>query len=317
MKNDEHNNGQLISMSNKNPQFGAFIAQSLTNSLYENPKYAQKLGLSLPNKNETLGGEVIKFLDNQLVRRGVSYDPVVYFVKDSVADIQQRPIVAIGRRINGTNEVPAWEGDNEIQLTESNVLNHEGLIIFVGIGNEGGKATVITPNTSGETMTGDLRDNTVQLRSTVTVVITQFQLKNAFETSNTSELKGFVMRYPNSNNPGSLWQAGFSSINVSVNDIGKIFNPNPAKPFFAFSDTDWNNNDFFFALYEYDWYASIKEINNDCTNSLNTSVDVRMVFSDEWYYKWCTTNKGSSFLGSSGATVTGENDKSKFILKRL
>ncbi len=231
MKNDVYNNGHLLAMSLKNPQFGAFITQSLTTLLYEKPEYAQKLGISLPKKSGTLNitndFDVLKLLNSFLVRRGITYDPVIYFIKDSVTNIQERPIIAIGRRIPTTRNVPAWEGDNEIQLSELDVKNHEGLIIFVGTGTEEGKANTPLPSTSNERMTitdDALRGNIIQSRATVTVVLTQYLLKQDFDADDLNEVRGFVLRYTNSSTYQGIWPADFGDFSVHFTDIGTTFN---------------------------------------------------------------------------------------------
>jgi hypothetical protein len=125
------------------------------------------------------------------------------------------------------------------------------------------------------------------------------------------------MRYSNANGPAGYWNMDFNEINVSPSAIAnlQVFNPSPPKDAFRFSDTDWNSKQFFFGFYEYDWYVSqLEGIINDCTNNLNTSIAVRMVFDDEWFFKWC--GSGTSLMPSSGSTLLGENTKSKFILKR-
>jgi hypothetical protein len=144
-------------------------------------------------------------------------------------------------------------------------------------------------------------------------------LKNDFDAGSDNDLRGFASRYNSNGSSFQFWNMDFNEINVSPNDINitnpTIFNPLPAKSAFNFSDTDWNSKQFFFGFYEYDWYVTnLKGILNTCTNNLNTSIAVRMVYADEWYFTWC--GSGSSLMPTSGFNLVGENAKSRFVLQR-
>ncbi|MEY4204427.1 MAG: Secretion system C-terminal sorting domain [Bacteroidota bacterium] len=66
--------------------------------------------------------------------------------------------------------------------------------------------------------------------------------------------------------------------------------------------------------WENDWWAGVKTIVNPCSVWIDHSVNVRMKYSNEWYFFNCGV--ASSLWPTTGSTWTVNNAKCRFTLRR-
>lgn len=281
----------------------------------------------IPKKfNELSGLEIINALSDEMVNKGYLYEPAIYTLQSENADgaldfRSDRIIIAIAEEVNDKDEVIAYylDDDTPFLLSEENASKSTDQIIFVGPGdipedseNEG----IITENEDFPNNTGVLS------RSLINLKVTKHQIKNGYryESSNNSEVNAWVLYFYTSdlvNFDVNTWD-DFNPRDIHKTDINgsRIFVNNPNLDAFQIDENSFNNDiSIFIGAWEYDWYASFKNIDNSCSPSPNNhDFQARMKFSNEWYFFDC--EKANIWFPSQFTTKSFSNEKCFFELRR-
>jgi hypothetical protein len=231
----------------------------------------------------------------------------------------------IAQDVNDCDDVAGWRGTNEVLVGEDEANTSSEPIIFVGPGLGVYQSTSFTGGVNQVILTEPGMDNNSSFNGDQDVndrsdVASLYQIKAGYryESGARSDIIGWVTTFgsPATRFPFTIvtW-AGFNPRKIHKNDINAstIFTDMPAAfplPLAIYTSGSW----VFYGTWENDWWAGVKTIVNPCSVWIDHSVNVRMKYSNEWYFFNCGV--ASSLWPTTGSTWTVNNTKCRFTLKR-
>jgi len=243
------------------------------------------------------------------------YHPVVYETEMVPVLSANTVTFLIAQEVNECDEVAGWTGDSEVLVSEEQVMNAEGLVLFVAPGlplelpknEDGDNSPSLEAEERGITAGEQLRAVSGKIKG----------LAYRYEKTGSSEIIAFVTGWTtNPSEPEYIsnkdGQEKFTkkeikgqtvvSINRSIGGI--IENAYAANMFVGF--------------YEYDWYISnknLKRVKCPCNESV-PDAKLAMKYSQEWYNtdKFCGLL--STLIPGTNGSKTLDNYKGTFVLKR-
>jgi hypothetical protein len=307
--------GSGISIPNfadANPAFQSKFATNLRKLLASEPS----LNALTSNINLSSDKDLIQGLANLMVCENITYLPAAYKVTSSAA-VQYRDgdlVIAIGEEVNDNDDVLAYKDFEETPflLSQSDALSSTDNIIFIGVGEEPGDAT--TPFISGGTF--DISANVGATdRMLVSIDTDRFQIKAGYryENSNTSEVQAFAMTFVPTSNSASTFYAMIDFdpqfVNKTLVNASTIMTID--KRAFDVSLSSYNAGvSYLIYAFEYDWYASLKDVTNTCSLVPAHNPRMRATSSSEWYYIDCGVL--NTTLPSVGSHYVINNPKCMF-----
>ncbi|MBE2209091.1 MAG: hypothetical protein IAE84_15980 [Saprospiraceae bacterium] len=317
MKKDKKGYGvSLRRLAAENERFGTQLAVKLEKYL-DHPHLA---GLKAEMQEKT-GQALIEQLSAALLCREKVYEPVIHTLQQEteLSFRNQDVVVAIGQEVNDNDEILAYRNGSSTPflLSEAAALASNDLIIFVGPGDIPENSTGLSG--SGEITAPNSTASMVEFRNDIDIDVDQHQIKagHRYEDDNYSEVSSWaVFFFPSVTNPigSSDWQ-DFKSRSIHKNNIdaSTIF-INPLNGFHIGENPFLDGVFVFFGTWEYDWYASLKFIQNPCSSNHHHQTNVRMKFSHEWYFIDC--GRANQLWPTAGTNRTFENEKCMFKLRR-
>jgi len=302
----------LHQLAANNPTFANAFNRELKRSI-NNEMIFPKREEGIDNLTANPNWDANSYLKSKFTYGKDLYVPSIYFVKFPES-LQSNDIsILIGEEGSCCDEVPGWKDGIEVLVSENEIMNSTGINIFVGVGEiqEAGNTNTL-PNQVPKPEQAFKMAN-------VDIDVDRHQIKKGYryERCGRSEIRTWVAKYfPNSINPKSKsrW-TDFENRSISRGDISdsKVFY-NDLDAFQMGLDDFNNNRQTFIGVWEYDWYASYKDIHNQCSPYDEHDITARMKFSHEWYFYDCGVLK--SWFPNVGSEEIFSNQKCMFDLKR-
>jgi len=302
----------LPALAEDNVTFGDAINSALKESISEEDIFPKgEPGIDSLLQCEDWDANI--YLKSQFKYGEDNYEPTIYFIMppESCNLDGDSLVVLIAEDVNCCEEVPGWNGEEEVLVGEDEVMNSTGVIIFVGPGD---------PQMVSEGFSKPLVDNElnpVGFRSLDrTISVDEYQVKKGYryESSCKSEVKGWLVAFTLSGPNPNINTSWDKKVKIHKNDIAisEIFTEDDYDAF-SLSLKDWGKL-VFIGTYEYDWWANKWLIPNDCSPYPQHVPSVRMKYFHEWYFHEC--GYISSWFPNVGSSKTFENEKCMFKLKR-
>lgn len=309
----------LHSLAQGNTALSVALNASLKQSITANSVYPKGTEADMEQLLADPSWDANGYLQSKLVYEGDAYEPVVHFVKPPALCQTEGPIsVIVGESINECDEAIGWRDGVLTIFSEEGIMASNEINIFVGPGDIPENIASLSEGSKPIDLT---KEDELSLRSIIDIDTDRYQIKagHRYENDNRSEVKGwrlyFLPSTPLPVNPNfNFWQ-DFDPLKIHKDDINasKIFYPD--EDAFTMSQSDFNSGLWVFAgAWESDWLQSAKLIFNNCSEWGNHSVQVKMKYSNEWYFFDCGVM--STWFPNVGSHKVFENSKCMFDLVR-
>ena len=297
----------LLTLAQEHPDFGDYFNAQLRQSMAAKNIYPRGVEEGIDDLIASDDWDANKYLTEQMTKEGYRYEPVVYEMAMAPVLSVNTVTFLIAQEVNDCDDVAGWTGDTEVLVSEEQVKNAEGLVLFVGPGKT---QTVISTGA----VAGAAQERDEQLKAVSGKIK---GLNYRYEKSGKSEIVAFVVGWEEDPaNPvlefnseaytkftkNQIKNQNIVSINRSIGGI--IESANSANMFLGF--------------YEYDWYISSKnrkKVKCPCNSSV-PDAQLSMKYSNEWYNtdKFCG-NLATLIPSPTGSRIL-DNKKGTFVLKR-
>jgi len=311
---------------------------SLHDLALSNPLFKQELNLLLkqsilsfniypigfdPNLNVLMNQpnwDADAYLYNLLIYQGYQHSPIVLTTKPISIGVPQNPITCIGFDINDCDEIPGWNANQEIAVSESfaKSLNNNVFIITTGeVTAQSGSLIKLSQDQESTTA-----NQNINLRAQVAVDINSFSIKNGsrFEKKGKSEIRGNFVFFTSP----LLTQPYATEWDISKGDIqnSKTFTSSNG---WAAWDAIWPGTalrQMKFGVFEYDWFSSQKIIPTTNINGISIPFELegRREFTSEFYHGTGCLLGGTGIGGLFGfvpSTFNVNNSKCMFNYIRV
>jgi hypothetical protein len=331
---DQESEGvSLVKLASTNSQLYTALNAALRESIIGREFYPKGAEPGVESLAAQPDWDANRYLAGKMINQDYQYDPSVYFIKRPEACAKQlRPIILLAQEVNDCDDVAGWKGNDEIVMSEADVLSSADPVIFIAPGqgiytingvSMGAANEVIIPadELDSEVLppapgaAGEVRERT---GPDVDVDLHQIKAGYRYETSDHSEISGMWYAYSVTNQNSivsDFWEdfkKGEREIHKNDINISKEFTDD--KDAFRVPDNifDPGYARLAYAAYEHDWYASKKSI---YTCSPNHTFGPRMKYSHEWYFMDCGYASLMFFLPNSTRDIN--NSKCHFVMKRV
>jgi len=322
MLTKKNNLGISISeLAKQDKNFKVKLNELLNNSISKNSIYPSKEpGITNLMKGSAWDSNV--FLRENFTYEGEQYEPSIYFINSpEYCDASSKVNVLIGEEANECDDVVGWSNGQKIFMSEKEVLTSNAINIFVGVDEIESKKEPYSKHDLKNGVIGTTKVPTVP--TDIDIDIDEFQIKSGhhYETSGTSEIRGWRLEYwptnpPDTNPKDDFWE-DFNPRDVDRDDIDDSTIFTTDRDAFDMSSSDFINGKFvFIGAYEWDWYTRRKRVFNPFSSNTFTDVWLRMKFSHEYYFKVADHLNYifSDYWGNT--TKTYSNNSCYFKLKR-
>jgi hypothetical protein len=302
----------LLQFAQDNPAtFGDTLNSDIKLSISDEEVYPKGVEVGIDSLVQVPSWDANAFLRMKATYNSDTLDePVIYFVKaPQSCDLNQEIVIVIGTDVDDCDDVAGWRGNEEIILSEAETDSTRDIVIFVGFGQRNLVSSLIDPKSQH-----NFGGNIVE-RANIDIDVDEHRIKKRWDRSRRSEVMGQWTYYDPS--VGSVEDSGlatdFDPRKIHKNDIG----PNGTlytddKKFFSIPNISWSIH---VAVYEKDWYASFKDIKNNCVENDNYTMVGRRKFSSEVYLNECVI-PAYTWFPSVGSTKSFDNNASYFKFKR-
>ena len=297
----------LLELAQAHPAFGDYFNVQLRQSMAAKAIYPRGVETGIDGLIATEDWDANKYLTEQMTKEGYSYHPVVYEMAMAPVLSVNTATFLIAQEVNDCDDVAGWTGDTEVLVSEEQVRNAEGLVLFVGPGKT---QTVI----SAGDVAGAAQERDEQLKAVSGKIK---GLNYRYEKSGKSEIVAFATGWENDpKTPGYESNKDaytkFTKTQIKNQTVVTI-NRNIGGVLANASGTN-----FFIGFYEYDWYISnknVKKVKCPCNSSV-PDTGLAMKYANEWYNtdKFC--GRLTTLIPSPTGSRILDNKKGTFILKR-